>query len=171
VTEPVLQRACLSCSCKHFGHKKTLVKSLLISTLDKVHNLLHWNIFTELNKTSLHFTNKWVETSWTKIARRFQHACSRSRFLWTQHNVTESVESLQEKARMKCRVVQLSYSDSLLRQFHSPKSAAILFLHFLNLNGNKVMKRSRHRIRLGIRRPGFESRQAILFYRAIIAIL
>jgi hypothetical protein len=31
----VLERICLSCSCKHFG-QKNLVKSLLISTLDKV---------------------------------------------------------------------------------------------------------------------------------------
>jgi hypothetical protein len=31
----VLERVCLSCTCKHFG-QKNLVKSLLISTLDKV---------------------------------------------------------------------------------------------------------------------------------------
>jgi hypothetical protein len=30
----VLERTCLSFSCKHFGRKKSLVKSLLISTLD-----------------------------------------------------------------------------------------------------------------------------------------
>jgi hypothetical protein len=40
-----------------FWVKKNLVKSLLISTLDKG-NLLHWNIFTGLNKTSLHFTQQ-----------------------------------------------------------------------------------------------------------------
>jgi hypothetical protein len=33
-----------------FWAKKTLVKSLLISALDKVGNLQHWNIFTGLNK-------------------------------------------------------------------------------------------------------------------------
>jgi hypothetical protein len=42
-------------SCKHFG-QKNLVKSLLISTLDKVIYYIHWNIFTGLNKTSLHYT-------------------------------------------------------------------------------------------------------------------
>jgi hypothetical protein len=40
-----------------FLAKKNLVKSLLISTLDKG-NLLHWKIFTGLNKTSLHNTNR-----------------------------------------------------------------------------------------------------------------
>jgi hypothetical protein len=49
-------------------------------------NLLHWNIFTGLNKTSLHFTSQnRVETSWKKFARFFQHAHSRSRFLCTQY--------------------------------------------------------------------------------------
>jgi hypothetical protein len=49
-----MESACLSCSCIHFG-KKTLVKSLLIITLEKG-NLLQWNIYTGLNKTSLLFT-------------------------------------------------------------------------------------------------------------------
>jgi hypothetical protein len=41
-----------------FWGEKNLVKSLLISTLDKVICILHWNIFTGLNKTSLHFTKQ-----------------------------------------------------------------------------------------------------------------
>jgi hypothetical protein len=44
----VLERACLSCSCKHF-EQKNLVKSLLISTLDKVIYYIG-TFFTGLNK-------------------------------------------------------------------------------------------------------------------------
>jgi hypothetical protein len=39
-----------------FLAKKDLVKSLLISTLHRQGNLLHWNIFTGLYKTSLYNT-------------------------------------------------------------------------------------------------------------------
>jgi hypothetical protein len=53
----VLERTCLSCSCKHFG-RKNLVKSLLISTLDKV--IYYIGTFlqgsTKPHFTSLHFT-------------------------------------------------------------------------------------------------------------------
>jgi hypothetical protein len=49
-----LERACLSCSCKHFGRKNPCKKSADLRP--RQGNLLHWNIFTGLNKTSLHFT-------------------------------------------------------------------------------------------------------------------
>jgi hypothetical protein len=50
----VLERVCLRWSSKHFG-PKNLVKSLLISTLDKG-NLLQRSIFTGLNKTYVYCT-------------------------------------------------------------------------------------------------------------------
>jgi hypothetical protein len=50
----VLERACLSCSWKHFGWKNPCKKSA--DLYPRQGNLLHWNIFTGLNKTSLHFT-------------------------------------------------------------------------------------------------------------------
>jgi hypothetical protein len=63
-----------------FWAKKNLVKSLLI--LHPRHgNLLQWNIFTGLNKTSLHFTKKGGDQL-KKICTFFQHERSRSRFLW-----------------------------------------------------------------------------------------
>jgi hypothetical protein len=49
-----LERVCLSCSCQHFG-RKNLVKSLLISTLDKV--IYYIGTFLQKkNKTSFQFT-------------------------------------------------------------------------------------------------------------------
>jgi hypothetical protein len=50
----IQERACLRCSCKHFGRKNPCKKSAYLHPRQS--NLLHWNIFTGLNKTSLHFT-------------------------------------------------------------------------------------------------------------------
>jgi hypothetical protein len=51
----VLERECLSYSCKHFGRKKPCKKSADLHP--RQGNLLHWNIFTGLiNKTYLHVT-------------------------------------------------------------------------------------------------------------------
>jgi hypothetical protein len=64
----VLERACLSCSCKHFG-QKNLVKSLLISALDKV---IYYNGTFLRGSTKPIFTSQnRVETSWKKFARFF----------------------------------------------------------------------------------------------------
>jgi hypothetical protein len=65
-----------------FLAKKNLVKSLLISTLDKVIYYIHWNIFTGLNKTPLHYTKSGGDQL-KKTSRFIQHARSISRFLWT----------------------------------------------------------------------------------------
>jgi hypothetical protein len=69
---------------QHRNLKKTfltekLVKSLLISTLDKVISYVHRNIFTGLSKTSLHAQNK---TGWRSaekifpVAPRISMVCS-----------------------------------------------------------------------------------------------
>jgi hypothetical protein len=57
----VLERTCLSCSCKHFGQKTPCKKSADLHP--RQGNLLQWNIFTGLNKIYLHLKNR-VETSW-----------------------------------------------------------------------------------------------------------
>jgi hypothetical protein len=63
-----------------FRAKKTLVKSLLFSTLD---NVIYNNGTIFLQSTKPLFTSQnRVETSWKKFAHFFQHAHSRSRFLW-----------------------------------------------------------------------------------------
>jgi hypothetical protein len=66
-----------------FWAKKPLVKSLLFSTLDKV----IYNIVTFLQGPTkpLFTTQNRVEISWKKFAHFFQHARSRSRFLWSRH--------------------------------------------------------------------------------------
>jgi hypothetical protein len=66
-----------------FWAKKSLVKSLLFSTLDKV----IYNIVTFLQGSTnpLFTTQNRVEISWKKIAHFFQHARSRSRFLCARH--------------------------------------------------------------------------------------
>jgi hypothetical protein len=76
----VLKRVCLCCSFKRFG-QKTLVKSLLISTLDKV--IYYIGTFLQGSTKPLLTSQNRVETSWKKFAHFFQHACSRSRFLWS----------------------------------------------------------------------------------------
>jgi hypothetical protein len=50
----VLEHACLSCSCKHFGRKNPCKKSADLHP--RQGNLQHWHMFTGLNKTSLHIT-------------------------------------------------------------------------------------------------------------------
>jgi hypothetical protein len=63
-----------------FRAKKNLVKSLLFSTLD---NVIYYNGTIFLQSTKPLFTSQnRVETSWKKFAHFFQHAHSRSRFLW-----------------------------------------------------------------------------------------
>jgi hypothetical protein len=74
----VLECACSSCSCKHFG-QKNFVKSLLISTLDKV--IYYIGTFLQGSTKPLSNSQNREETSWKKFARLFQYACSRSRFL------------------------------------------------------------------------------------------
>jgi hypothetical protein len=63
----VLERVCLSCSCKHFGRKKTLVKSLL--DLDKV--IYYIGTFLQGSTKPLFTIQNRVEISWKKIARFF----------------------------------------------------------------------------------------------------
>jgi hypothetical protein len=50
-----LEHVCLSCSCKHFGRKNPCKKSADLHP--RIGNLLHWNIFIGLNKTSLHYVH------------------------------------------------------------------------------------------------------------------
>jgi hypothetical protein len=56
----VLEGACLSCSCKHLG-RKNLVKSLLISTLDKV--IYYIGTFLQGSTKPLFTSQNRVETS------------------------------------------------------------------------------------------------------------
>jgi hypothetical protein len=60
----ILERKCLSCSCKYFG-QKNLVKSLLISTLDKV--IYYIGTFLQGSTKPLFTAQNRVETSWKKI--------------------------------------------------------------------------------------------------------
>jgi hypothetical protein len=57
----VLERVCLSCSCKHFGRKKH-VKSLLISTLDKI--IYYIGTFLQGSTKPLFTSQNRMETSW-----------------------------------------------------------------------------------------------------------
>jgi hypothetical protein len=56
----VPERECLSCSCKQFG-QKTLVKSLLISTLDK--EIYYTGTFLQGSTKPLFTSQNRVETS------------------------------------------------------------------------------------------------------------
>jgi hypothetical protein len=49
-----LEQVCWHRSCKHFGRKNPCKKSADLHP--RQGNLLHWNIFTGLNKTSFHYT-------------------------------------------------------------------------------------------------------------------
>jgi hypothetical protein len=74
-----LEQVCLHSSCKHFWAKKNLVKSLLISTLDKVIYYIETFYRAQQNFSSLR------KIGWRSAEKNlpvfFQHARSISRFL------------------------------------------------------------------------------------------
>jgi hypothetical protein len=72
----VLERVCLRWSSKHFWQNK-LVKSLLISTLDKV--IYFKGTFLQHSTKPLFTTQNRLETSWKTFALFYQLASSRTK--------------------------------------------------------------------------------------------
>jgi hypothetical protein len=97
-----LEQVCWHMSFKHFGRKKPCKKSADLHP--RQGNLLHWNIFTGLNQTSL-LHKIGCETSWKKFARFFQHASSTSKIsmIDPNFNCMALYDTLQFKKHVSCK--------------------------------------------------------------------
>jgi hypothetical protein len=78
----VLERVCLSCSCKHFGRKNPGEKSADLHPRQSNFTTLEHFYRAQQNLSSLH-KKGWRPTE-KKFDHFFQNMCSRSRFLWVK---------------------------------------------------------------------------------------